>query len=203
MSDFARINKSYIVLIPKKSTACQANDYRPISLQNTPTKIISKALTSRLQPLIPTLVHSDQSSFIKGCNIYENFAYAADIIQICHKGKSPTIVLKLDFRKAFDSVTWSALDSVLAVKSFPLLWRRWMSDLLSTSQSAVLLNGRPGRWIQCRNGLRQGDPLSPYLYLLLADTLQCLILKASSDGELQHPYLPLSLVLSSNTRMTR
>ena len=76
---------------------------------------------------------------------------------------------------------------MLAAKGFPLLWRHWIQDLAVTSQSAVLLNGKPGAWIQCRRGLRQGDPLSPYLFLLAADTLQQLILQASRRGELRHP----------------
>ena len=148
------VNKSYIVLIPKKQGPCAPADYRPISLQNCSTKIASKALTTRLQPLIPFLVHNDQSGFIKGRCISENFVYAADIIQTCHKRKMPAIVLKLDFRKAFDTVNWNALDAVLAAKGFPQLWHDWVLDLATTSQSAVLLNGRHGRWIQFRRGLR-------------------------------------------------
>ena len=170
--------------------ACSANDYRPISLQNTSTKISSKILTTRVKPLIPSLIHNDQSGFIKGRSISENFVYVADIIQTCHERKAPTIVLKLDFRKAFDSVSWLALDQVLEAKGFPAPWRYWIGDLSSTSNSAVLLNGRPGRWILCRNGLRQGDPLSPYLFILLADTLQRLILKASQAGDICHPLDP-------------
>ena len=121
-SDLARINKSYIVLIPKKPGACAASDYGPISLQNTSNKIASKALTSRLQPLIPHLIHADQTGFIKGRSISENFVYAADIIQTCHKRKVPAVVLKLDFRKAFNWVSWLALDQVLDAKGFPPLW---------------------------------------------------------------------------------
>ena len=99
----------------------------------------------------------------------------------------PTIALKLDFRKAFGTVSWQALDAVLAAKGFPPLWRLWIQDLASSSQSAVLLNGKPGPWLHCKRGLPQGDPLSPYLLILVADTLQQLIHLASTNGLLSHP----------------
>jgi hypothetical protein len=68
-------------------------------------------------------------------------------------------VFKLDFRKAFDSISWEALERILLAKRFPDRWVSWIRLINSSSQSAVLLNGIPGRWIQCRRGLRQGDPL--------------------------------------------
>ena len=79
------------------------------------------------------------------------------------------------------------MDAVLAAKGFPILWRHWIQDLAGSSLSVVLLNGKPSAWIQCHRGLHQGDPLSPYLFLLVADTLQQLILQASRRGELRHP----------------
>jgi hypothetical protein len=94
------------------------------------------------------------------------------------------MVIKLDFAKAFDTVNWDALDSVLHARGFSHKWRRWMSHILQSSKSAVLVNGCPGPWINCKRGLRQGDPISPYLFILLADVLQVLIRKETSIG---HP----------------
>ncbi|CAN6283063.1 unnamed protein product [Urochloa humidicola] len=99
-----RINKAYLALLPKKQPATLPKDYRPISLQNCITKICSKGMTRRLQPIVPLLVHSDQTGFIKDRCIAENFIYAAEIVQCCHKRGAAAIVLKLDFRKAFDSI---------------------------------------------------------------------------------------------------
>jgi hypothetical protein len=97
------------------------------------------------------------------------------------------VALKLDFRKAFDSIEWQALDTILEAKNFAPRWRQWVQDILNPSQTAVLLNGTPGKWINCMKGLRQGDPLSPHLFILVADVLQQLIIKASANGIFEHP----------------
>jgi hypothetical protein len=96
------------------------------------------------------------------------------------------LVIKLDFAKAFDSVNWDSLNAVLQARGFLELWCRWMSRLLTTSRSAVLVNGIPGPWICCRRGLRQGDALSPYRFLLVVDVLQKLI---KEDGGIWHPLM--------------
>lgn len=186
-ADLVRINKAYLALLPKKEGALHPKDYRPISLQNGVTKISTKGMTMRLQPVVPSLIHSDQTGFIKGRCITENFIYAAEIVQCCHKRRAKAIFLKLDFRKAFDSVDWSCLDQILEAKHFPMPWRHWISLLNASSQTEVVLNGVPKKWIQCRRGLRQGDPLSPYLFIMVADLLQQMIGRAFALGQLCHP----------------
>jgi hypothetical protein len=87
-----RINKACLDLLPKKDTALLPKDYRPILLQNCITKICTKGMTIRLQPLVPFLVHCDQTGSLKGRCIAENFIYAADIVQACHKRRAPALV---------------------------------------------------------------------------------------------------------------
>ena len=96
------------------------------------------------------------------------------------------MIFKLDFRKAFDSIAWNALDKILAVRGFSQTFRNWIQNMLTTGKTTILLNGIPGRWIPCKNGLRQGDPASPYLFLIVADLLQQLILQ-NPDPNLHHP----------------
>jgi hypothetical protein len=183
-AELDRINRAHIVLLPKLQGACHPKDFRPISLQNCPVKIITKILTTRLQRSIQLLVDVDQTGFIKGRSISENFVYATELVQHCHRRKLPTAVIKLDFAKAFDSVAWDSLLTVLQARKFPPIWISWMKKLLDTSHSAVLVNGCPSRWIKCKRGVRQGDALSPYLFLLMADVLQKMI---KQDGGIRHP----------------
>jgi len=183
-AELERVNRSYIVLIPKTTTAVAVTAFRPICLQNCDVKVASKILTSRLQCELQNLISLEQTGFLQGRSISETFIYAMEIVQCCHKRKVPTLVLKLDFAKAFDTVIWDSLQTIMRARGFPDRWCAWINSLLSSSRTAVLVNGTPGPWFTCRKGLRQGDPLSPYLFLLVADVLQQMIQK---DPVIKHP----------------
>lgn len=150
-------------------------------------KLVTRILTSRLQPFVERLVAFEQSGFVKGRNITDNFLYATDLVQSCHVRKVSAVVLKLDFRKAFDSVNWEALDAVLESRGFGSVFRGWISAALSSGRTAILLNGVPGRWIQCKKGLRQGDPISPYLFLILGELLHLMVVGGAGGDRLLHP----------------
>jgi len=139
-----RINWSYMVLLPKKPGTAIVDAFRPICLQNCSIKIAAKSLTTKLQAEISSMIDLDQTSFLKGRSISENFVYAMELVQVCHKRKVPTIVLKLDFAKAFDTINWEASMTILSARGFSPLWCRWVLDLLASSKSAVLVNGCPG-----------------------------------------------------------
>lgn len=183
-ADLECVNRAMIVLQPKTLATMAPSAFRPVSLQNYPVKILTKVLTSSLQLQIATLIDPDQTGFINGRSISENFVLATEMVQTCHKRRAPTLVLKLDFAKPFDSVNWGSLLMILRARGFPDTWCAWMERLLATSKSAVLVNGVPRPWISCKRGLRQGDAHSPYLFILVADVLQRLI---KADASIKHP----------------
>ena len=105
-----------------------------------------------------------------------------------HQQKEPRILLKLDISKAFDLVSWPFLLEILRHFGFGQIWRDIISGLLYTSTTQVLMNGVPGDLISHRRGLRQGDPLSPMMFILVMDVLGHMFSKAADEGLL----LPLS-----------
>nr|XP_040252249.1 uncharacterized protein LOC120969201 [Aegilops tauschii subsp. strangulata] len=185
--DLLGINTSFVSLLPKKSMPLELTDFRPISVVHSIPKLASKVLARRLQCQIPHLIHSLQSGFAKGRSIVENFAMATDMVQTAHKRKLPMVVLKLDFRKAFDKVSWQCLFTIMEARGFPRRWSRWVSSLLSTASSRVLINGQLGESFNANKGLRQGDSTSPYLFILVADVLQRLCYAQFEAGNLVHP----------------
>jgi hypothetical protein len=124
--DLARINRAHIILQAKKQGIVGPDAYRPISLQNLSVKLLTKLMTARLQKVITKVVALDQIGFIRGRSITENFVLATELVQCCHKTKIPTIVLKLDFAKAFDSVNWDSLLRILQTCGFPTRWCSWV-----------------------------------------------------------------------------
>lgn len=157
---------------------------RPISLIHGIAKIISKLLALRLAPHMNTLISTSQSAFIKGRSIHDNFLYVHNLVRKLHANKTPAFFIKLDITKAFDSVRWDYLLSLLQHMGFPPRWCGWLAAALSSSSSSVLLNGIPLPPIQHGRGLRQGDPLSPLLFILAFDPLHRLLQIATDKGHL-------------------
>lgn len=106
------------------------------------------------------------------------------MVQAMHRTKKATLFLKLDIRKAFDSVRWDYLLELLQNMGFGPRWRGWISTLLSSASKSVLLNGSRGRWFRHHTGLRQGDPLSPLLFIIAMEPLHKMISVATTEGML-------------------
>ena len=169
--NFHWLNSANIVLLPKKDGAETILDFRPISLIHGVAKIIAKIMSMRLAPLMNTLISKSQSAFIKTRSIHDNFMCVRNYVRRMHRTNTPTILLKLDIKKAFGSVRWEFFVDLMQRMGFPARYRNWVAAFLSTTSSRVLLNGVPGEPITRRQGLRQGDALSPLLFDLVIDPL--------------------------------
>jgi len=176
------LNSAFLTLIPKKADAVEAKDYRPISLVHSFAKLVTKMMANRLAPYLDKLVATNQSAFTRGRCIHDNYMLVQQTIKILHRRKISSLFLKLDISKAFDSVDWSFLLEILAHLGFGAVWRNLVSNLLHSASTQVLLNGEPGDFITHQRGLRQGDPLSPMLFILVMDVLNSLFLKAEAEG---------------------
>ncbi|WVZ94291.1 LOW QUALITY PROTEIN: hypothetical protein U9M48_040197, partial [Paspalum notatum var. saurae] len=183
-SNLSILNSANIVLVPKKEGADSVGDYRPISLIHSFAKIISKVLAMRLAPHVDNLVSPSQSAFIKKRKIHESFLAVRNAVRRLHRNRVPALFFKLDITKAFDSLRWEYLLTLLKRLGFPPRWCDWIAVLLSTASSRVLVNGVPSAPIKHGRGLRQGDPLSPLLFVLSIDPLQKLLDLATSLGYL-------------------
>ena len=134
-------------------------------------KIASKAIASRIKKVLPTLIHSDQSGFMKDRFIGQNITLINDILEQTELQNVPGILLQLDFRKASDTVEWLIILQTLSKFSFGDSIKRWVQTFYCNAESSILNNGLNTKQISLSRGVRQGCPLSPYLFILVAEIL--------------------------------
>ncbi|GKB64852.1 RNA-directed DNA polymerase, eukaryota [Tanacetum coccineum] len=175
-------NPSFITLIPKLNDAKVVKDYRPISLIGCQYKIVGKILANRLSMVMDKLISKEQSAFIKDCQILDGPMILSEVIQWCNRKRKKSMIFKVDFEKAFDSVRWDFLDMILKKFGFGSKWRVWIKGCLISSTASVLVNGSPTKEFQFQKGLRQGDPLSPFLFLLVMESLHFSFTRAMNFG---------------------
>ncbi|RVW16109.1 Transposon TX1 uncharacterized 149 kDa protein [Vitis vinifera] len=178
-------NASFIVLIPKKSLSKRISDFRPISLITSLYKIIAKVLSGRLRGVLHVTIHYTQGAFVQGRQILDAVLIANEIVDERRRSREEGVVFKIDFEKAYDHVKWDFLDHVLEKKGFSPRWRKWMSGCLSSVSFAILVNGSAKGWVKASRGLRQGDPLSPFLFTLVADVLSRMLMRAEERNMLE------------------
>lgn len=176
-------NSTILTLIPKKPGATSMGDYRPISCCNTTYKTISRLLVKRLKLILPGFILPNQTAFVQGRLLIENTLLASEIVQGYHgKGGQKRITIKVDIAKAFDTVRWEFLFACLRSYNIPEPLIRWLQACVCTPSFSVAFNGSTYGYFKGKRGLRQGDPLSPYLFVLVMNCLSLALDRAAASG---------------------
>nr|ABF95850.1 retrotransposon protein, putative, unclassified [Oryza sativa Japonica Group] len=184
----AGVNDTSIVLIPKVSKPEQLKEFRPISLCNVIYKVVSKCMVNRLRPILKDIISVTQSAFIPERLITDNALIAFECIHHIQKETSAGkqfCAYKLDLAKAYDRVDWDFLRGALTKVGFCSTWVEWVMACVTTVKYSVSFNGNLLEPFSPSRGLRQGDPLSPYLFLFVADGLSTILSQDVQAGRLE------------------
>ena len=164
--------RGLITLIPKpQKDHTLVKNYRPLSLLNVDYKIAAKTLASRLKKVIPSIINSNQTGFIKNRFIGESIRLILDCIDYCRDLNVPGFLLFVDFEKAFDRLEWAFIFKCLSYFGFNEGFAQWLRTLYSNASACVCNNGYSSAYFQISRGVRQGCPLSPYIFILCAEIL--------------------------------
>nr|KAJ0214062.1 hypothetical protein LSAT_V11C400160070 [Lactuca sativa] len=187
-------NSSFISLAAKVKDPLSLKDYRPINLIGALYKIIAKILANRMRKHIGGCINEVQSAFLEGRNILEGPLIVNELVSWTQKTGRKMLLFKADFNKAFDSVNWEYLDSIMMQMNFSEKWRRWIAGCLESSKASVLVNGSPTKDFDMSKGVRQGDPMSPFLFIIAMEGLHVMMSSAVERGLFDGMKIPNSNV---------
>ena len=171
-------NASFITLIPKLKDPQNLCEYRPISLIGCVYKIVAKLLANRLKKVMPNIIDEKQSAFISGRHLLHSVLIANEAVEEAKRGHKPCLVFKVDYERAYDSVSWAFLSYMMRRLGFCSKWICWIEGCLHSATVSVLVNGSPTNEFIPHRGLRQGDPLAPLLFNIVAEGLTGLMREA-------------------------
>lgn len=179
------LDETYICLIAKKIDAKRVGYNRPISLTTCLYKIMARVLSERLKQVLPNTVTDNQFAFVVGCQIIDASLIVNELIDLYTRNKTKGMVIELDIEKAFDMVDWEFLDNITVVKGSGNKWRRWIMGCISSTNFSIIINGHPRGKIKATRGLRQGNPLPPFLFTLMVDYLSIMLTKGLDAGHVE------------------
>ena len=185
--DPAAINNTLVVLIPKVASPEELGQFRPISLCNVIYKLASKVAANRLKQILSEIISEEQSAFVSGRLITDNIITAYECLHFMKKKRAKNLrccALKLDMKKAYDRVEWSYLRAIMLRLGFHRVWVDMVMRLITSVSFSILFNGECTESFTPSRGIRQGDPISPYLFLLAAEGLSCLLKSRNESSNL-------------------
>jgi len=180
-----RVNATILTLVPKKKNPATMGDYRPISCCNIIYKCITKILANRLLPGLDNIISSNQWAFIPKRSISENILLPQELVCGYHKKKgNPRCTLKVDLMKAYDSINWDFILHCLKGFRAAPKFQAWTRECISSPSYSIALNGTLVGYFRGKKGLRQGEPMSPYLFVIAMEILSLLLEESSRDNPL-------------------
>jgi exonuclease III len=179
-------NHTFITLIPKKKNPTNINDFRPISCCNFIYKIISTVLSNRIKIFLPFLVSENQSAFVPGRLISENSMLAHEMVRNFNNKNGDNVCLKIDLQKAYDKVNRHFIWHIMRCMGFPIKFCDLILECINTPTFSILIQGKPEGFISSNRGIRQGDPLSPYLFTLVMEYFSILMDIETIKGNIKH-----------------
>ncbi|KAL0293831.1 UNVERIFIED_CONTAM: Retrovirus-related Pol polyprotein from type-2 retrotransposable element R2DM [Sesamum radiatum] len=171
-----QINATLISLIPKVNSPSVVAEFRPISCCNVLYKAVTKILVQRMRSILHTLISPSQNAFVPGRSIGDNVLLAQELFSgYNQRNLPPRCALKVDLRKAYDTVEWDFLKAALTLFGFPERFIQWIVECVTTTSYSVCINGAPHGFFRGARGLRQGDPMSPFLFVLVMEVLTLML----------------------------
>eukprot|EP00253_Pinus_taeda_P015269 PITA_15269 len=197
------LNTSFFSMIPKHHSTQTANKYRTIALCNVVYKIISKVVSNKLKPLLPSLVLEEQSGNVEGRKISNNIIQAHEVVHTLTNKKQARMIMQLYIAKAYDKFNWIYIKKVLTTFGFDHSWVQWVMALVTSSNFTILVNGSPSEIFIPSRGLKQGDHLSPFLFILMMEGLGRSIKNAKKMGKIKgmEANLSMSKIFFLNTNI--
>jgi hypothetical protein len=181
-------NDTVVVLIPKVQNPDKLKDLRPISLYNVIYNVASKVLSNQLKIIPPDVILENQSAFVPRRLITDNILIAYELthyLQNKRSGLDSYAAIKLDMSKAYDRVEWEFLETMMLQLGFDERWVQLIMECVTTISYRIKVNGELTDEIIPSRGLRQGDPLSPYLFLICVEGFSSLLNATEGEGKLQ------------------
>lgn len=160
---------SFIAMILKKSNPQSMLEYRPISLIGSIHQLISKVLASRLKKVLPQVISMSQTAFLLGRNILDGVVMLNELVNFASRYGKSCFMFKIEFEKVYNFIKWGFLDYTLGRLGFDLIWQGQIKSVVCSSYLSMLVNGSLTKEFEAQRGLKQGDPLAPFLFIIVVE----------------------------------